>query len=118
MDKIWVTITTNLITSRSYLYLINPIKQSKNIKNECYQIDKQKVLIFLDNPPVVKINNYFRDLTQKIWNKKKWFTDGDGCFNIYLWISLTYKLDQTIRNIQLLYYIKKKLKIIYIIKYL
>lgn len=42
------------------------------------------------------------------------FTDGDGCFNIYIneknkKVSLTFKLDQSIYNIRILYKIKKLL---------
>jgi len=47
----------------------------------------------------------------------RWFvgyTDGDGCFNVYLnetdsKINLTYKLSQKENNIQVLYYMKKLL---------
>lgn len=49
----------------------------------------------------------------------EWFvgyTDGDGCFSIYTninskKINFTYKLSQKIDNIQVLYYIKKQLKV-------
>lgn len=63
----------------------------------------------------------FKDKCEE-FDKKNWFynwfvgyTDGDGCFNVYINIKLkkiifTFKISQKSNNIQVLYYFKKELK--------
>lgn len=108
----------------SFYLLYNSVKISINIgKYAC---------ILLNNNIHQRLNMIkYKYLTYKHYNKynninfEEWlvgFTDGDGCFNIYinetnLKINFIFKLAQNKYNTQLLYLIKNKLKVGKVVSY-
>lgn len=99
-----------------------------NIHQRLYMIiHKFNILLFKFNAP--KRENYFNKLNSSpskdnisysnLINFKQWlvgFTDGDGTFNIYInknktKVTFTYKISQSMYNIQILYKIKKILNV-------